>query len=335
MGLHFTDRRLIDGIINLLRNVYYYTGRWGLSVASFTGQRMEYWEELPVRLRAAQGRPERLEKIITELEGLAGHSGERTAKRQSLVRRKGFQHKEVVVNEQLLAILSALPYDLLAAFFGRLTSDDLFSAPARFVERHLGTHEQLIEPDFLVMADGHLLMGEIKINASRGKSITRYDANQLFNYLSLVVKSRQGAAENLPNRFSHMLVLPTIDHRWLFRGREWAPHLQVGPDKRMKIDADACFALAEEDKKQRYITSAAALAALLDEIPVYCRTYDDLAHALCVASSGYPLKEHWDRLARELKELAGVASAGVEKNELEEREPNHALQRTRRERRAG
>lgn len=312
MGLKFTDRRLIDGIIDLLRNVYYYTGRWGLSVSSFTGKKTEYWEELPVRLQAAQAHPKDLEEIIAELQGLADGSPERREKRRTLVRRDGFQHKEVVVNEQLLAVMSALPGDLLAKFFRRLTSGDVLPAPARLVKRHLGTGEQLIEPDFLVMAADHLLMGEIKIKASPGKSDTRYDANQLCNYLSLVVKSRQEAAENRPKQFSHLLLLPSINHRWLVRGQDWIPHLQVGADKRMKIDPDACFALARQDKAQRYVTSAAILADLLDEIPVYCRTFNELVDALRDAASGYPLREHWERLAREVKGLAEVASAGVE-----------------------
>lgn len=311
MGVHFSDRRLIDGIIDLLRNVYYYTGRWGLSVASFTGQKTEYWEALPARLRAAEGHPRSLERIIVELHGLAERSAERRAKRQTLVRREGFQHKEVVVNEQLLAVLSALPYDLLAKFFRRLTSDSVLPAPARFVHRQLGSKEQLIEPDFLVMADRHLLMGEIKIKASRRTSDTKYDANQLCNYLSLVIKSRHGMTEGLPKQFSHLLLLPSIDHRWLVRGKDWVPDLQAGPDRRMEIDPDACFALAAADKKQRYVRSAAMLAGLLEEIPVYCRTYAELAHALRDAASGYPLGEHWDRLARELEEVARVASAGV------------------------
>ena len=162
------------------------------------------------------------------------------------------------------------------------------------------------------MAADHLLMGEIKTKAAPGNSDTTYDANQLCNYLSLVVKSRQEPGEGLPAQFSHVLLLPSIDYRWLARGQVWVPHLQLGADKRMKIDPDACFALARQDKAQRYVTSAAILADLLGEVPVYCRTFDELADALRDAAAGYPLREHWERLARELKGLAEVASAGVE-----------------------
>lgn len=311
MGLHFTDRRITDGVLNLLQNIYFYTGRWGFSVASFTGENEEYWEALPRRLRSALGNPRRLESIIAELEGLAEKAEERRMKHQILITKDGFQRKEVVVNEQLLSVLSALPHDLLGRCLRSLTSDEVLPAPARLVERHLGTKEQLIEPDFLVMADRHLLMGELKIKASSETSDTKYDANQLCNYLSLAVKSRQENTAELPQYFSHLVLLPTIEHRWFVRGREWVLELQTGPNRRMRIDPEACFTLAHGDKKQRYVTNGAHLASLLNDIPVFCRTYRDLADALYNASIGYPLEEHWRYLSGDLRDLAKIAFAGV------------------------
>jgi hypothetical protein len=311
MRLQFTNRGMRDGIIAVLHNIYYYTGRWGLSVASFTGARTEYWQELPQRLRAVQNQPEQLEALIAELEALAKGASDRTAKRQALVKQDGFQQKEVVVNEQLLMVLAAFPAHLLAEGLRRLTGHELIPTPARLVDRHLGSGEQLIEPDFLVMADHHLLMGEMKIKAAGEISDTKYDPNQLCNYLSLAIKCRTEQSEGLPRQFSHLVLLPSIDHRWFVRGQEWVLELQTGPDRQMKIDAAACFALAENKKKQRYVTSAAALSSLLADIPVYCRTFKELAQAFGEAASGYPLEGHWIRLSGELEALASLAEAGV------------------------
>ena len=311
MSLHFSDRKMGDAIIAVLKNVYYYTGRWRLSVASFTGKNTDYWKCLPQMLRQVLNQPKHLEKIIIELEELANNDSKRKEKHQALVKENGFQNMEVVVNEQLLTILSALPYDLLAKCLRILMSQVDLPAQARLVERHMGSGEQLIEPDFLVMAEQHLIMGELKVKGASKTSDTRYDANQLHNYLSLVVKCRAVQNESLPNKFTHLILLPSVEHRWFVRGDEWVTELQTSTDRRMKINPATCFAIANKDKKQRYVKSATTLSALLDEVPVYCRTFGDLAEAFGKAVSGYPLEEHWLRMQKELEELAVLASAGV------------------------
>ncbi len=98
-GITFRPRKIADGFTETLKNVYYYTGRWGLSVRSFTGQHWKYWETLPERLREAQASPPALAMIIRELAGLASKSEERRIRRESLVKDGGFCKKEVVINE--------------------------------------------------------------------------------------------------------------------------------------------------------------------------------------------------------------------------------------------
>jgi hypothetical protein len=311
MGLNFKNREMGFAIISLLKNVYYYTGRWRLSVASFTGKNKDYWEKLPSLLRAAKGNPHRIDKIINELQKLANEAELREEKRRALVRQNLFQDMEVVMNEQLLIILSALPHDLLAKCFGELLTEKVFPGPARLVERDLGTKEQLIEPDILIMANRHLLMVELKVKGVSSKADTKYDANQLCNYFSLAVKCEKENDGSLPNNYSHLILVPSIDYRWFIKGEKWITELQTGADKHIAIDPQKCFEIANKDKRQKYITNVDELNELLKRVPIYCRTFNDLAEAFGKAAYGYPLGEHWLRIQKELEELASVASAGI------------------------
>lgn len=310
-GITFRQRKIADCVTATLHNVYYYTGRWGLSVRCFTGEDWKYWETLPRRLRDVQTSPPALAKILDELQKLASKSKERRNRRESLVRRGGFSKKEVVINEQMLAILAALPHPLLSAAFRCLTFEGALPDEGRLVERELPTGEQLVEPDFLILGGRQLLMGELKVKADSSPKDTKYSANQLHNYLSLAVKCLSEGGSGLPNRFSHIILLPSVDLRWFDRGRFWITDLQYGPDRRMQLDIKMTHELAQKSKPQKYVKDALRLGRLLDDIPVFCRSYFDLADALKRVITGYPLELHWRRIHGELWELAEFASSGT------------------------
>jgi hypothetical protein len=303
MAISFSSRGIKDSIISILHNIYYYTVRWDLSVASFTGANKEYWQQLPQRIRHVQQDPEKIEVIIQELENLAKKDSERMERRQALIKNNAFQKKEVVINEQLLAILSAIPGSMLSEFFCRLTGDSVLSSPAKFVERQLGSGEQLIEPDFLVMAGSNLMMGEMKVFSKEKTIQTKYDANQLFNYFSLVVKCKMEKTYSMPQNFSHLILLPTIDYRWFIRGKEWIIDLQSGNDKRLVVNAEQCFNNAEKKKKQNYIKSYQDLEMILSKTPIYVRSYKDLLNSFAQSIDSYPLRDHWFRFYEEIKTL--------------------------------
>jgi hypothetical protein len=266
VDLHFKPRGISDSLISTLRNVYYYTGRWGLSVKNFTGEHWEYWEELPARLRIAKDSPKMMKQIIEELEGLKKESEKRKAKRRRLVKTNGFQKKEVVINEQLLAILAALPKKMLSDVFRKLTAQTALPEKAELLDMHLGTGEQLIEPDFLLGGDRQLIMGELKVNARQGNNETKYPAYQLFNYLSLATKCLSSRHENLPDRFAHMIILPRVDLKWFDEGSKWITDLEAGSDHHMEFDIEATYSLAEGRRKQRYVTDKNKLRILLSSV---------------------------------------------------------------------
>ena len=311
MDLHFKPRVIGDSLISTLRNLYYYTGRWGMSVKNLTGEHWKYWEGLPKRLRKAQGSPEIMESIIKELELLASGSQERQKKHSTLIKADGFQKKEVVINEQLLAVLAALPQEMLAGIFRNLTAESTLPEVSELVDIKLGSGEQLIEPDFLVRGDNRLIMGELKANAKQGTGDTKYDANQLFNYLSLTIKCLSSKHENLPDKFAHLIILPRVDLKWFVEGSKWITSLQAGSDRHMEFNIKATYSLAEGRKKQKYITNENMLCHRLSNIPVYCRSYTDLLNSFTEIIQDYPLHEHWQRMALELEYLCKIAAFGV------------------------
>ena len=231
-------------------------------------------------------------------------------RRRRQVKSGGFQQTEAALNEQLLALLSALPSLLLAKCFVRLIGDDVLPEPARFVKRHLGNGEQIVEPDFLVRSNHYLLMGEMKVKGTSKKSDT-YDANQLFN---LPQPCGKGASreQRIPTQAllaSHSL--PTIDEQWFSQAGKWIIDLENGRDKRLRIDPQKCMQLVNKTKPHRYMTNVGTLSSVLGETPIYCRTYDDLPKALRAAAAEFPLVEHWEHLAAKLERLAAIASGRV------------------------
>ena len=115
MDITFKKRLICRAPIAVLQHLYYYTAQYGLSVKQFTGAHWTYWDKLPERLRNVQRAPKELETIIEELEKLALGSEQRLKARRLQLSR--WAEKEIVLNAQLLSVLSALPNDFLALGF--------------------------------------------------------------------------------------------------------------------------------------------------------------------------------------------------------------------------
>jgi len=310
MKIEFIPRTIGGSVISTLHNLYYYTGRWDLSVTHFTGKDRAYWEKLPEKLRNAKNLPGKMEKIIKELESLAEAGEARKERRTRLIKYAGFEKKEVVINEQLLAILASLPQKMLSDIFRKMTDPSLLSEEAQLVDMRLGTGEQLIEPDFLVQGDQQLMMGEIKVNARKGFG-AKYDAKQLVNYLSLVQKLKASRQAGLFEKYSHIIILPEDDFEWFVKGSEWIKSFASGTDERMEFNVKNTYALAKGSKKQHYVKDEKQLGQLLSEVPVYCRTYKKLHYTYEDIIRDYPLKEHWQRIGDELGKLCTNSTYGI------------------------
>ena len=150
----------------MLQHLYYYTTQYGLSVKQFTGAHWTYWEKLPERLRKAQNNPKKLENIIEELEKLAVGSERRLEVRRSQLQKGKWAEKEIVLNAQLLSVLSALPNDFLSLGFMNLARTANLPNCLEIVDLHIegekGEDTDFVEPDLLLLGGNHLLMVEVK-----------------------------------------------------------------------------------------------------------------------------------------------------------------------------
>ena len=301
--IRFKERPIYQAPLDVLVHLYYYTVQYGLSVRQFTGQHWKYWEKLPKRLRQAQGDPDALEAIIMELDELAAGSEERRRRRQAQIRGKWAQ-KEIVLNAQLMSVLASMPDELLALGLQNLTGSKSLAGTYRIVKLEMqgpqGEWVDFLEPDLMLLGEDHLLMVEVK---TAGKSSShKYPANQLLNYLHLVAKCREASDPSLPNRFAHLILVPSIEPKWLVKDADWV-RTTCDEHGRLRVDPEACIRLSKHKRSYDY----EYLSKLTQEIPIYYRSWQQLYEAFDLAIPQFGDErnmEHWRRIGSEVKELA-------------------------------
>jgi hypothetical protein len=299
----FLERPIYRAPLHVLEHLYYYTVQYGLSVRQFTGEHWKYWGRLPTRLRQAQSRPEDYEAILVELEALAAGSEERRRKRQAQIEGK-WAEKEIILNAQLLSVLAAMPGELVALGFQSLTGGKDLDGAYRIVELKMqgpeGEWVDFLEPDLMLLGERHLLMVEVKTAGS--SSSHKYPPNQLLNYLHLIAKCREADEPHLPDRFAHLILVPSTEPKWLVNHAEWVLDT-CDEHGRLRIDPDACIRLSKVKSDYDYET----LGRLAQEIPIYYRSWRQLYETFDLAIPQFGDKrnlEHWQRIGSEVRELA-------------------------------
>jgi len=305
MRITFAERPIYQAPLSVLEHLYYYTVQYGLSVRQFTGAHWRYWEWLPKRLSKAQNDPEGLKEIIAELDRFAAGSEERLQRRRAQIRKGKWEEKEIVLNAQLLSVLAALPGELLAIGFKKVIGCE--GLPSRLQNVDLlirggkGEDTDFVEPDFLLLGDRHLLMIEVKTRGG-AKSSRDYPPNQLLNYLQLVAKCHDSASSSLPNVFTHLILVPSTDPKWLENHSEWVIET-CDSSGRLRIDPDACIRLSKKKASYDY----ERLKNMAREIPIYYRSWQQLYEAFEFGIKQFDDKRnhwHWQKVGGEIKELA-------------------------------
>jgi hypothetical protein len=209
-------------------------------------------------------------------------------------------------------MLGFLPDDLVAATFNELAGEPVLSQPCRPMECKLALEkgQQLIEPDVLLGGGGRLLMVELKIKPDTRPS-AKYDANQLLNYLSLARICLDNPGEFVPTEFAHLVLVASRSKSWIAKGNDWVADLGGKDNARMTLDPDACFRAANAQKEQKYVRDAAALADILTRVPVYYRTWPELADSFERALNTQPNRTAWAHTLADLRKLAETASKGT------------------------
>jgi len=309
MNIKFKERPICQAPLTVLRHLYYYTTQYGLSVKQFTGEHWKYWEEIPNRLRNVQHDPEGLQAVITELDRLAAGSETRLQKRRAQINKGKWEEKEVVLNAQLVSVLAALPASLLALGFKALTNDALLpqslSIVDLLIEGDKGEDKDFVEPDILLLGQDHLLMVESKTRGGEGSS-RNYPPGQLLNYLQLVAKCRSLRNQQLPNKFTHLILVPSEDSKWLEQQSDWVKQT-YDETGRMRVDPNACIKLSARKASYNYDQ----LREIASEIPIYYRSWGQLHRAFESAINIYSdhiNASHWERIVGEINILALRAS---------------------------
>lgn len=308
MKINFINRPIQKAPLSVLKHLYYYTTQYGLSVRQFTGADWHYWEELPRRLKVSKNNDRKLNSIIRELEKLAEGSEGRLEKRR-YQKDQGWVEKEIVINSQLLSVLAALPADLLALGFNDLIGDKILPREIDIVDLKIdgvkGEDKDFVEPDLLLLGSNHLLMVEIKTRGSE-KSSRNYNARQLLNYMRLVCECKRINGGNLPKEFSHLILLPSGDPKWIDDYSEWIHALGYEKGRRLEFDPYACIKLGRKNSSFDYNR----LKTLLDQVPIYCRSWENLADSFHSALNRFNDQRnlaHWRKVIAEIRMLADMA----------------------------
>lgn len=310
MGLQilFKDRPIHRAPLEVLQHLYYYTTQYGLSVAQFTGAHQKFWENLPKELRKAKSSEKDLENLIEKLEGYTEGSQERLIKRREQKDKKWAQ-KEIVLNAQLISVLAAFPNELLSLGFKELTAEENLPNSIKLVDLVLKKEDGndaflFVEPDILLLGEDHLLMIEIK---TRGwsKSSRNYPPSQLLNYFRLIAECQDSSDHNLPKKFSHLILVPSPDIKWLEKNSDWV--ITTKDDHgRLVVDPGGC--IKSGSGKSSY--NHERVKSLLCEFPIYYRSWDELEASFNNAILKYNDERnhsHWQRLCEELFFLSNTA----------------------------
>jgi hypothetical protein len=308
MKITFKKRPIYRAPIAVLQHLYYYTAQYGLSVKQFTGAHWTYWDKLPERLRNVQHKPEELETIIEELEKLALGSEQRLKVRRSQLKEGRWAEKEIVLNAQLLSVLSALPNDFLALGFMNLIRKANLPDHLEIVDLHIegkrGEDTDFVEPDLLLLGDSHLLMVEVKTRGGVDSSRT-YPPHQLLNYLRLVLECKNSSDALLPRHFTHLILMPSTDPKWLENHSEWVLQSCDGEGK-LNVNPSALINSAKRKPGYNY----KQLKILAGQVPIYYRSWNQLHEAFRIAAEQFGDERnhtHWEKIVQEIGEISQIA----------------------------
>jgi hypothetical protein len=309
LKISFPERPIYKAPLEILQHLYYYTVQYGLSVRQFTGAHQNYWEELPKRLREGQNNPHKLEEIMQELEQLAEGADERLKKRRSQKDGK-WAEKEIVLNAQLLSVLSAFPEELISLGFNILIRTEILPQHLQIVDVSFKKENDrdafvFVEPDILFLGNDHLFMVEMKTRGGT-KSSRNYPASQLLNYFRLIAECQDSEDNSLPTTFSHLILVPTMDPKWVENYSEWVLDICDKDEGRFKVNPDACIRIGGEKSSFNH----ERVRNLLDETPIFYRSWKQLDDSFKSAIQKYDDKRnqgHWYKISRELTDLAKIA----------------------------
>ena len=209
---------------------------------------------------------------------------------------------------QLLSVLSALPDDFLALGFTNLTRTATLPDRLEIVDLHIegekGEDTDFVEPDLLLLGDNHLLMVEVKTRGGEDSSRT-YPPHQLLNYLRLVLECKNSFDALLPKHFTHLILMPSTDPKWLENHSKWV--LEISDDEgKLKVNPSALINSAKKKPGYNY----EQLKVLTAQVPIYYRSWNQLHESFRIAAEQFGDErnhKHWEKIVQEIGEISQIA----------------------------
>lgn len=154
-------------------------------------------------------------------------------------------------------------------------------------------------------------MIEVKTRVG-AKNSRSYPVGQLMNYIRLAVECRKLKNTDLPSAFSHLILVPNAEPKWLMDNERWVETVRDPSDGRMIVDPDACMDLGFKGPE----VNRNATRALLSCVPIYYRSWTELSDSFRKGLSLFGDErnaEHWRRVGSEIQELSERAVLHAEK----------------------
>ena len=175
------------------------------------------------------------------------------------------------------------------------------------VEGETREDTDFVEPDLLLLGDSHLLMAEIKTKAANVTRSRLYPLNQLLNYMKLVAECQLSDDPKLPDRFTHLILVPTNHLQWLIDHDQWVENSRSSGDGRLLLKCSGCWRFVKELPRKYRET----IPSLLVQVPIYYRAWSDLTDSFYNAIRQFNderNEEHWQKIAKELRALSDMAA---------------------------
>jgi hypothetical protein len=172
------------------------------------------------------------------------------------------------------------------------------------MEGEKGEDTDFVEPDLLLLGGNYLLMVEVKTRGGADSSRS-YPPHQLLNYLRLVLECRNSFDASLPRNFTHLILMPSTDPKWLENHSEWVLRSCDG-EGRLKVNPSALINSAKKKPGYNY----QQLKFLAVQVPIYYRSWAQLHEAFRIAAEQFGDKRnntHWDKIVQEIGEISQIA----------------------------
>jgi len=109
-----------------------------------------------------------------------------------------------------------------------------------------------------------------------------------------------------PTSFSHLILVPSTDRKWIEKHKDWVLNTNAEPDGRLTVDLDSCIRLSKKNSSFDF----KKLRREFMEVPIYYRSWQQLHESFEKAMKKYDdfkNEKHWQNIVAEIGVLSRTA----------------------------